>query len=141
MNTMYRFNIKITGHAPVARAAIEDALNRVWPLDFDCDENGEIEGVGDDVLCGSMDEHAMVDDFAAAVWRANGGPCEIDVTATCLEDLPHERYSRDDEDYYDWRAKRERDADGSCGACSCPVCNPAHDQENDWDAFARASHS
>jgi len=107
MNTMYRFNIKITGHAPVARAAIEDALNRVWPLDFDCDENGEIEGVGDDVLCGSMDEHAMVDDFAAAVWRANGGPCEIDVTATCLEDLPHERYSRDDEDYYDWRAKRE----------------------------------
>lgn len=32
-------------------------------------------------------------------------------------------------------------ADGSCGACSCPVCNPTHDQENDWDAFARASHS
>jgi len=33
------------------------------------------------------------------------------------------------------------EACGSCGACSCPVCNPAQTQENDWDAFAMASHS
>jgi hypothetical protein len=37
--------------------------------------------------------------LARVVWKANGGPCEVEVRSTYLEDLPHEDFVLDKADY------------------------------------------
>ncbi len=42
---------------------------------------------------------AAVPRLAMAVFKANGGPCEIEVNATYLEELPYESYRFDRDEY------------------------------------------
>jgi hypothetical protein len=50
-------------------------------------------------LGGGETEEEFADRFAKAVMKANGAPCEVDVCATYMEELPHERFCFDKEDY------------------------------------------
>ena len=48
------------------------------------------------------------EEFAArvthAVWKANGGYCEVEVTATYLEELPYTTHELDEDDYAQWKS-------------------------------------
>ncbi len=47
----------------------------------------------DGVLTGGESEEEFAERVARAVVKANGGPCEVEITATYLEDIPTETYS------------------------------------------------
>jgi hypothetical protein len=55
------------------------------------DEN--IVAFGNGSLCGGQSEDEYAGELAKEIFTANGGPCEVEVCATYLEDLPFERYS------------------------------------------------
>ena len=60
---------------------------------------GKLTASADDQLCGGETERQFAERLAKAIWTANGGPCEVEVRATYLEDPPHEEYSFDESDY------------------------------------------
>lgn len=53
---------------------------------------------GRQALCRETDQE-FAERLARAVWTANGGPCEVEVRSTYLEDLPHEDFVLDKADY------------------------------------------
>ena len=50
-------------------------------------------------LCGGEQEHEFAKRLAMAIWKANGGFCLVEVRAVCLEELPYERYTYDEDDF------------------------------------------
>jgi len=50
-------------------------------------------------LAGGESEEEFTERLAVAIWRANGGFCEVVVSATFLENLPYEIHMLDEDDY------------------------------------------
>jgi hypothetical protein len=74
---------------------IEEAANDEWNWKTNSGGNEEISLIGQDNLCGGESEEHFANRLAAAIFDANGGPCEIHVNAICMEDLPYESYHFD----------------------------------------------
>ena len=50
-------------------------------------------------FAGGETEEEFTERLAVAIWRANGGYCEVIVNATFLENLPYEIHTLDEDDY------------------------------------------
>jgi hypothetical protein len=79
------------------RKEIKEAAGREWAFDGWWDNEWHDQNVlsasGDDNLYDADgDEGEFARRLAKAIFEANGRPCEVEVLATCLEDLPHETY-------------------------------------------------
>lgn len=79
--------------------AIKEAAEEQWPFeDWQFTDKGDpatldhLWATADDQLTGGETERQFGERLARAIWRANEGFCEVTVTATYLEDLPHECY-------------------------------------------------
>lgn len=99
MSRYYHMSVAITGSASDRVDAIKQAAATEWPFDDWCEHDSVLTSSCDAQLCGGETEEQFVERLAKAVWTANGGPCQVDVNATYLEDLPYEGYSFDDHDY------------------------------------------
>ena len=89
----------ITGANPDRFDAVKAAASAEWGFE-DWDEfKGTLTASADDTLGGGESEEEFAARLAKAVWTANGGPCEVEVRATYLEDLPYEAYVFDASDY------------------------------------------
>lgn len=99
MSRYYNMTVMINGAAPARIRAITVAANREWAFG-DWDTRGDfLMASADDQLCDGQTEEDFVQRLAKAVWRANGGPCRIEITATALEDPPRKSYCLDENDY------------------------------------------
>ena len=108
MNRSYSMHVTARGIDPKRVQRIKRAANGGWKFD-DCDwcfSNGEndngvavLTASADGNLCGGETEEEFAERMAKAIWAANGGYCLVEVVATCLEDLPCETYSFDEEEY------------------------------------------
>jgi hypothetical protein len=84
---------------------IQDAANLEWKFEdwYEFKGSGksqvELAANGQSCLCGGESEEEFAHRLAKAVMEANGGPCEVEVSATYLEDLPNETYTFGKEDY------------------------------------------
>ena len=99
MSRYYHMFVKVVGVNPDRFAAVKDAASAEWSFEDWDEHNGTLTASADDKLCGGESEEEFAERLAKAIWTANGGPCEVEVSATYLEELPHEEYSFDASDY------------------------------------------
>jgi hypothetical protein len=103
-------DVAVSGFARHRQSAIEEALMLHWDFDdlfttgrLDVDgfttDTLAIKGSGESSLGGGVSEEDFTDILTAEVFAANGGPCEITVTATCLDYIPCESHKRSKQDY------------------------------------------
>jgi hypothetical protein len=102
MSRLYQMDLTVRGYRPEQVEAIIAAANGEWSWGEDgalSESGGELNGWGDGSLYGGEGEDEFAQRLARAVFIANGGPCEVEVRATYLEELPHEDYTFDGDDY------------------------------------------
>jgi hypothetical protein len=116
MSRYYEFDIAIEAYRPAREAAIKTAVealdfgpNATEPYDWE-DWTESLHITGRRSLCGGQSEGEFTDKIAAAVWKANRGPCTIEVRATDLDNIPYGMYTRDADDYRAWLEDRARKA-------------------------------
>ena len=93
MSRFYEMHLTVSGFKPQRAVAIEEAANEEWPFEELSNDGNELSGAGQSNLCGGEGEEEFAARLTLAVWRANGGPCEVCVEATYMEELPHEDYN------------------------------------------------
>ena len=109
MNCCYDMRIEVTGFRKNRLSKIEEACVEEWQFEDDAFEVSTIarkqrlRGNGECTLCGGETEDEFTDRLAAAIWKANGKYCEVEVQALCLEEPPYEQHIRDEDDYDEWR--------------------------------------
>ena len=99
MSRYYNMFVRVVGANPDRFDAIKDAASAEWEFENWDQFRGELTASADDRLCGGETEQQFAERLAKAVWTASGGPCEVEVKATYLEDTPYEEYSFDEFDY------------------------------------------
>ena len=99
MSRAYDMYLQVAQIKPKRRKAIKKAAEQNWPFDWFTDSPTLLEGMGESSLCGGEGEHEFAERLARAIWQAQGGYCEVIVTATYLENPPHEDFAFDEEDW------------------------------------------
>lgn len=105
MSRYYEMSVEIFEYDVEKIDAIKEAAAHEWSFDdwtFYGGPDDRVSGVmgcGRSSLCGGETEEEFADRLAVAIWRANGGCCEVDVDATFLENQPFESHVRDQADY------------------------------------------
>ena len=99
MSRYYNMSVAITDARPDRFDKIQAAASDEWAFDDWQERNGVLTASADDHLCSGETESEFVERLAKVVWAVNGGPCDVGVNATYLEDLPAESYSLDESDY------------------------------------------
>jgi hypothetical protein len=105
--------VVIKDHDPAKAEAIQTSASNEWDFedwysakDDDVDKGIEMSATGQANLCGGEGEQEFSERLCNAIWEANGKYCEVEVTCTYMESLPHEDYSFDEEDYARWQAEK-----------------------------------
>jgi hypothetical protein len=92
--------VEISGHDPEKVAPIQAAAEKEWPFgDWWFSDNGVMRAYAQASLCGGECEEQFTERLSIAIWRANGGFCEVVVNATYLENLPYEIHMLDQSDH------------------------------------------
>jgi len=112
MSRYYNMFGMIIGADPDRFGEIKAAASAEWGFEDWDEHNGTLTASADDKLCGGESEEEFAERLAKAIWTANGGPCEVEVSATYLEELPHEEYSFDESDYEEFIARQGEQKDG-----------------------------
>lgn len=100
MSRYYEMGVEITGHDPEKEDHIKKAAEQEWPFaDWWSSDNGQLHASAQNTLCGGESEEQFTERLSVAIWRANGGFCEVVVNATFLENLPYETHVLDESDY------------------------------------------
>ena len=90
--------------------AVAEAIVPLWNWDEDSqfvDTNSNQFSIsGTSNLCGGESEQEFADRLSHAVWGALGEYHPIEITATYLENLPYETYTRSEDDYNEFLARR-----------------------------------
>jgi len=100
--------ITIGDYSPKHERAIIEAISKEWNFSDPgtiSARDGEIRAQGEDFLSGGDTDEDFSEGVARSVWKVNDGFCDVEVTATCLEDLPTEFYSFDGEAYAEMMGK------------------------------------
>jgi len=98
MSRLYEMSLVVRG-AAVDENTISEAADEHWNFEDWSSYNKEISAHGQSNLCGGETEEEFAQRLTESIWKANGKFCEVEVIATYLEDLPHENYLFDEEDY------------------------------------------
>ena len=110
MSRAYEMSVSIEGFDPAKADEIKHSAEAEWPFeDWYTHENKNMSASGQSNLCGGESEQEFSERLTKAIWKANGGFCKVEVCATCLEDLPHETYSFDQDDYEKMIVPEEQD--------------------------------
>ena len=121
MSLYYSIGISVRGANPERALDIKEAAEAEWPFDVDdwlpCGDPDdltafEVSATGE--LYAATTEQELAHRLIRAIWEANGGYCQVDVSATRLEDMPYETYRLDRDDYERMVEKAEPNRD----------CNP-----------------
>ena len=110
VSRFYEMSIAIKDYKPSRLKQIQRACSREWDFaqdDFIREKTDPLKRRFDKViataqgsLCGGEEEHEFANRLVSAIWKANGGVyCYVEVQATCLEELPHETFTYDEDDF------------------------------------------
>jgi len=100
MSRSYDMQVEITGLDPSREEAVKKAAESQWPFEGWFQDADRLIASGTDSLCAGVGEEEFAERLTRAIWKANGTFCRVEVRATYLDDMPHETY-RFDEDQYD----------------------------------------
>jgi hypothetical protein len=99
MSRYYQMDVVVKGTSEEKRAKIAAAMNSEWQFEDVAQYNGQLTATGTGNLCGGETEEEFAGRLADAIWAANDEYCYIEVSATCLDDLPYETHILDEEAY------------------------------------------
>jgi predicted ATPase len=100
MSRFYDMTVEVSGHDSAKVSEIQAAAKEQWPFEDWWFQDEEImQSSAQDYLCGGLTEEEFTERLGVAIWRANGGFCEVSVDATFLEDLPYEVHTLAENDY------------------------------------------
>ena len=99
MSRYYNMYASVSRANPDRFDTIKAAASEEWDFEDWNEFEGTLTASADGKLCAGETDQEFAERLARAVWKANGGPCEVEVQATYLEDLPHEDYVLDEADY------------------------------------------
>lgn len=111
MSRWFEMSVVVTKFKPERRVEIQEKAEQEWPgfetADWVIDHDGprrdaqplKLTNHAEGSLTGGEDEEHFARRLAAAIMHGNEGPCEVEVTATCMEDLPFERFVLTDVDF------------------------------------------
>jgi len=114
MSRSYGMQVEVGNPNARKLRAIREAMKKNWDFtDFDCEKGKDrrievIKAYGESSLCGGESELEFADRLAEAVWKANGGYCEITINATYLEYLPFSTYTMTRDKYKGIMAKHKK---------------------------------
>lgn len=99
MSSWFKFEISVKDFVLHKQNDIIDAARNEW--DFDVVRADEhvttlyLSGEGQT----SADPGGKIDEIAAAIWKANGKYCALEIQEVCLDILPWQYHARNEEDY------------------------------------------
>jgi hypothetical protein len=96
MSRAYDMYLQVAGFQIDSLDAIKAAAHDLWDFEWFYDTQSLLEGFGESSLCVGESEESFAERLTKAIWAANGGFCSVIVTATYLENLPHETYAFDE---------------------------------------------
>jgi hypothetical protein len=100
MSRSYDMTVEVSRYDAAKQSAIQAAATREWPFaDWWSSDDGEMQASAQDSLSSGESEEQFTERLSVAIWRANGGFCEVVVSATYLDDLPYETHTLDEADY------------------------------------------
>jgi hypothetical protein len=99
MSRYYGMTIVVTEYKPSKVATIKEAAELEWDFTDWYEHENRLTATANGNLCGGETDDDFADRLAKTVWQANGGFCEVSVQTTCLEYLPYEDHSFDEDDY------------------------------------------
>ena len=106
MSLYYSIGVSVQGANPARATEIKEAAEAEWPFDADDwepygepDDPTNFQASATGNLCAVLTEQELAHRLIRAVWVANGGYCEVGVSATRLEDMPYEDYRLDRDDF------------------------------------------
>ncbi len=113
MSRHYEMYVTITGFNPKRKDAIQEAAGLEWDFSdwmvFLAARKDGMTACGQSTLTGGETEEEFAERFAKAVMKANGKPCEVEVRATYMEELPNETYTFGKGDYRRLVGKKKRE--------------------------------
>ena len=114
MSRLYEMTVTISGYAEDKKDEIMDACKGEWNFDdmfayTTTEELPKLCGSAQGSLVGGESEDEFAKRLALAIWKANGTFCHIEVCATYMEELPHETYIMDEEEYEVMYGRRNKD--------------------------------
>ena len=99
MSRWYRISVEIENFRADRTTALKEAAAQEWPFEEWFEYEGKLSGSAEERLCGGESEAQFALRLAKAIWKANGGFCQVTVHAAYLEEIPYETYSFDEDDY------------------------------------------
>jgi len=99
MSRYYNMYVVITGANPGRFVVVKDAASAEWSFEEWDEYEGTLTASADGKLYAGETEEQFAERLSKAIWTGNDGPCEIEVRATYLEELPHDTYVFDESDY------------------------------------------
>ncbi len=111
MSRSYNMTVTIRDVAPERVQRVKQAANDEWDFDDWHEHENFISACVAGYLCSGETEDEFAQRLAKAIWNANGGYCEVEVVATYLEDLPHETYSFDEDQYDQFLSAADKSAE------------------------------
>lgn len=103
MSKFYRMDVEVRKYDTSKMEAIVDACNGEWEFNIegptDLIGDGSLRGTGESHLCSGESEEEFTQRLSKAVWKANGGFCEVYVRCCYLENIPCESYEYDEETF------------------------------------------
>lgn len=114
MSRYYNMVFDVVGSDPAKTNEIKKFLEGEWEDDGDSyvNDDGSLHYFGNDYLFEGEDEEGFCVRITKEIWKVNGAPCKVAITATYLEDLPQDTYTYDPEDpgvldELDWKGIKE----------------------------------
>lgn len=107
MSRAYAMTVIIDEYNPKKFDDIKNNIDCVWGMSNDWEQDGGHCFSGEGGLTMGIDEEEFSQLIRDAVWKANGGYCEVEVRCTCLDDLPTDCYSFDEDDYEKWKETKD----------------------------------
>ena len=99
MSRAYSMFVRIVDVAADRIEAVKGVSEIVWPFCNWHIHEGVLTACADGNLCGGETEEEFARRLAREIWTGNRGFCPVEVAATCLEYLPCDTYSLDEDDY------------------------------------------
>lgn len=101
MSMWYDLSVTIEGYDISKEQVIRDAARAEWDFDTWSSENVNDKQLyqmkGEDKTFADPTER--IQSIAKAIWKANGGYCKLEIQYLCLEELPWETTTMDEDDY------------------------------------------
>jgi hypothetical protein len=111
MSRSYDMQVEITGLDQSREEAVKKAAELEWPFDSWPPYDDKLLAYGEGQLCGGESEEEFVERLTRAIWTANGKFCPVEVRATYLDDLPHETYNLDEDQYDEFLSAADKSAE------------------------------